>query len=327
MNSYIIVEGGISCLINMKPYAVDESHPNYSKIVDALKANDYALVEELVNIAKSLVKFCGEKIAVDVDNGVVSFKGEEIHSTLASRILTMMKEGFDVMPLVNFLENLMQNPSKRSVDELYGFLEFGKMPITPDGHFLAYKRVNNDYTSVHDSKTDNSIGKVVKMERNKVDDNKDSTCSHGLHFCSHGYLNSFSGEKVVVLKVNPRDVVSIPSDYNNTKGRACEYVAVGELSPSEVKKALGGNFLEMSVVDASYEDADRDFEAEEDGELETETSDFIDGYDGGYADGRDKVESIMVLRDVPGSEYEEGYVLGYKDGRGHKSKRHFIAVD
>jgi hypothetical protein len=33
----------------------------------------------------------------------------------------------------------------------------------------------------------------------------------------------------VILKINPRDVVSIPSDYNNSKGRACRYEIAGEL--------------------------------------------------------------------------------------------------
>ena len=34
---------------------------------------------------------------------------------------------------------------------------------------------------------------------------------------------------MVILKINPRDVVSIPTDYNNTKGRTCRYEVVGEV--------------------------------------------------------------------------------------------------
>jgi hypothetical protein len=76
---------------------------------------------------------------------------------------------------------------------------------------------------------DNSPGRVVEMERNQVDDNKDQTCSTGLHFCGMSYLSHFSGERTVIVKVNPADVVSIPSDYNGAKGRACRYEVVGEL--------------------------------------------------------------------------------------------------
>ena len=33
----------------------------------------------------------------------------------------------------------------------------------------------------------------------------------------------------MLIKVNPRDVVSIPVDYNNSKGRCCKYEVVGEV--------------------------------------------------------------------------------------------------
>jgi hypothetical protein len=33
----------------------------------------------------------------------------------------------------------------------------------------------------------------------------------------------------VIVKINPRDVVSIPTDYNNAKGRACRYEVIGEV--------------------------------------------------------------------------------------------------
>jgi hypothetical protein len=33
----------------------------------------------------------------------------------------------------------------------------------------------------------------------------------------------------MILKINPRDVVSIPVDYNDSKGRCCRYEVIGEL--------------------------------------------------------------------------------------------------
>jgi hypothetical protein len=78
---------------------------------------------------------------------------------------------------------------------------------------------------------DNSPGTVVEMERNQVDDNKDQTCSTGLHFCGLSYLDHFGGSdsRVVIVKIDPADVVSIPSDYNGAKGRACRYEVIGEM--------------------------------------------------------------------------------------------------
>jgi hypothetical protein len=94
---------------------------------------------------------------------------------------------------------------------------------------LAYKKVSEDYKDVYSGTFDNSVGKVCEMERNQVDDDKDRTCSVGLHFCSQEYLNHFGGERTMILKINPRDVVSIPSDYHNSKGRCSRYEVIGEL--------------------------------------------------------------------------------------------------
>jgi hypothetical protein len=149
-------------------------------------------------------------------------------------MIEMLQEDFPVAPLVNFMENLMQNPSMNSVNELYGFLEKNNLPITSDGHFLAYKKVRENYLDCHSGTMDNSVGKIVEMERNQVDDVADRTCSTGLHFCSEDYLNHFGGERIMIVKVNPRDVVSIPSDYNRSKGRACRYEVVGELGADQV---------------------------------------------------------------------------------------------
>jgi hypothetical protein len=33
----------------------------------------------------------------------------------------------------------------------------------------------------------------------------------------------------MILKISPADVVSIPTDYNNSKGRTCKYEVIGEL--------------------------------------------------------------------------------------------------
>jgi hypothetical protein len=144
----------------------------------------------------------------------------------------------------------MSNPSKRAVDELYGFLEKGNLPITADGCFLAYKKVRNDYLDIHSGTMDNSVGKVLEMERNEVDDNANNTCSTGLHFCSLDYLSHFGGadSRTVVVKINPRDVVSIPADYHATKGRTCRYEVIDEIG-KDAADAFIAPVQETAVVD------------------------------------------------------------------------------
>jgi hypothetical protein len=224
---YLIQGKNIVVVIGNKSHTISKTHITYQKVLDAIKANDWDTVKDIIDPKKVVLNYGQGNVAIQGDQ--LFWKGEVLHSTLAMRMITMLQEGFPVEPMVNFMENLMLNPSKRAVTELYGFLEKNNLPITPDGHFLAYKKVRDNFFDVHSNTMDNSVGNVVTMERNAVDDDKDVTCSTGLHFCGESYLSHFGGERTVIVKVNPRDVVSIPSDYNEAKGRACRYEVIGEL--------------------------------------------------------------------------------------------------
>jgi hypothetical protein len=234
---FSITPSSVIVMLNGKTYALtQDSHQHYATIRQALKDKDYATVEKLIDLAQAINDFGGGKIKVV--NGVVMYGNHEMHNSATRRLLEQMAEGFDVEPMVKFLENVMQNPSKRAVDELYTFLEFNSLPITEDGHFVAYKRVNHNFKDFYTGKMDNSIGAVVEMPRNFVNDDKDQTCSTGLHFCSLSYLPHYhSGEgRIVIVKINPADVVSIPSDYNNAKGRACKYLILEEYLGGELNE-------------------------------------------------------------------------------------------
>jgi hypothetical protein len=76
------------------------------------------------------------------------------------------------------------------------------------------------------------------MPREQVDKDRNNTCSVGLHFCSKDYLSSYGGASghTMIVKINPADVVSIPSDYDNTKGRTWKYEVVGEIPFEGVHK-------------------------------------------------------------------------------------------
>lgn len=229
----------ISFMFNGKFEQVHASHPSFNTVVEACKKGDFATAASLVNL-KDVVTKALKGTEAELINDNVYFRGEVVRSVLASRILMLAREGFDAKPLLLFLENLMSNPSKRAVDELYGFLESSALPITDDGHFLAYKSIREDYTDHHTGTMDNSVGKVVSMERNQVDEDKDRTCSSGLHFAAHEYASGFGCGRMVVLKINPRDVVAIPSDYNDQKGRCCKYIVVEEVSRDDGKLTNSG---------------------------------------------------------------------------------------
>jgi hypothetical protein len=250
---YIIQGNNIVVVIGNKSYTVSKTHLTYQKVLDAIKAEDWEAVKAVVDPKKVVLSY--GKGNVSVQGETLFWKGEQLNGGLAVRMITMLQEGFPIEPMVAFMENLFTNPSKRAVTELYGFLEKNNLPITPDGHFLAYKKVRRNFLDIHSGTMDNSPGKVLEMERNAVDDDKDRTCSTGLHFCGMSYLDHFGGSdsRVVIVKINPRDVVSIPSDYNDSKGRACRYEVVGELGVDAADA-----FTAPVQVDANDEDTDMD---------------------------------------------------------------------
>jgi hypothetical protein len=251
---YIIQGKNITVVIDNAPHTISNTHITYQKVLDAIKAEDWTQVRDIIEPRKVVINYGQGNVSIQGEK--MFWKGREFHNSMSRRMIQMLQEGFSIEPLVNFMDNLMQNPSHRSVNELYGFLENNNLPITPDGHFLAYKRVRDDYRDCRTGTMDNSVGQVVEMERNAVDDNSGNTCSSGLHFCSQEYLNSFGGDRTVIVKINPRDVVSIPTDYNNSKGRACRYLVVGE-------------------VGVRQEDEDQDFTASVQENANTVSSDQI----------------------------------------------------
>lgn len=238
MNSfnYILGSDSVTVFIDGNSYSVNKQAKTYDMLIAAIRSGDADGVRKAVDVRKVIVdSFSSISDKVRIEDGVIYYGDREVTGLISTRVFDMLKLNLDVAPMVRFIENMMQNPSHRAVKELFGFMEACNLPVTEDGYFLAYKRVRGDYTSVRDSKTDNSLGAIVEMPRNMVDENANQTCSHGLHFCSYDYLRHFSGERIVVLKINPADVVAIPTDYNNSKGRACKYEVVGEIPLNEYK--------------------------------------------------------------------------------------------
>tara|TARA_R110000751_G_scaffold263059_2_gene362381 strand:+ start:4007 stop:4810 length:804 start_codon:yes stop_codon:yes gene_type:complete len=232
-NAYIQSGEVINLIVANTPYTITKAHINYDEIKNKLVNEDpidWDLVEVMADVAATVNTW--GKGHITVVNGTVRYKDTDVHNAISDRILEGLREDENVTPFVNFLDNLMSNPSNRAISELYLFLQAAEMPITEDGHFLAYKSVDSNYMDRHSNTFSNKVGDVCSMERNGVDDERDNTCSHGLHFCALGYLQGFwgFGGHTMIVKINPRDVVSIPSDHANAKGRTCRYEVIGEVT-------------------------------------------------------------------------------------------------
>lgn len=240
--AYIITSNTINISFDDKDFVMAKSNDKFEQVVEAIAAEDWPLLFNLMQPARMIQEQLSSKSTLEQQLSDMTLSGQYdeivyngtvVNSAMVDVMLEMLALRIDISHMVAFLDNLAVNPSKRAVDELYGFIEACNLPITADGHFLAYKKIRNNYTDCHTGTMDNSIGATVEMPRNQVDDQKDSTCSMGLHFCSRQYLNHFSGARLVVVKINPADVVSIPTDYNNSKGRACKYVILKEIEDAD----------------------------------------------------------------------------------------------
>lgn len=246
-NAFLVTADNVTLSSKGKTVIVGRQYQQFQNILDALKEDDFdkafAIADKALTIAKQ------SKGELEVKGGVVYRNGLPIHNVLTDRIVQFAEQGLPFNPLLKFLENLLQNPSARSVNELYKFLEHKFMPITEDGHFLAYKAVGQDYLSITSGttvvrvsrdggktwtsvtgKVPNNVGNIVEVDRNQVDDDAERTCSYGLHAGALEYASTFGGSdsRKVVVKINPRDAVSVPVDHNAQKLRASRYEVVAD---------------------------------------------------------------------------------------------------
>lgn len=250
----------LTVYLDGKPRVMNSSAPLFDAAFKAVKTGDIAALRRSLEVKKSLIEAANGKFKLFEDS--LYYNGLEIKNKMQERILAVYRLGFDLSSIVKFLDNLFQNPSPAAQEELYLFLEHNNLPITDDGHFLAYKYITNDYKDCYSRTFDYSIGATVRMPRDKVDPNRHNTCSTGLHFCSREYIGEWSNDarRLVAVKVNPRDVVSIPSDYNNSKGRCCEYLIFEEIG---WKGNIKDNYRPLSTPVVSESEKEDETEVEE----------------------------------------------------------------
>lgn len=250
--------GFITVVLDGERYSINAGNGLFSKALEAYKVNDWDAFIACVNPTIRLKSLYASYEGIEVKDGNLYVFGDTVHSTLATRVLSFLENGLDCVHLFKFILKLNLNPSKRAVDELYTFLEHRALPITDNGNFLAYKAVNSDYTDKYSGKFLNTIDAVLEMPRNKVDDDKNVGCSYGFHAGTIEYAKQFSGGagRIVIVEINPSDVVSIPTDCEFQKLRTCKYKVVGE--------------YEIDLTDPMY--ASR-YETDQDDEVDVWSSD------------------------------------------------------
>lgn len=257
MSVPFIMSGEVLTLIlKGRSYQVLPDHVSRKLIMEALPTATEDELLELVDFNKAIATYSDG--LVEVKDGQVYYDGEVVHGTIAKRIIEFMKNGLPFDPLIKFLKNLMLNPSMQSQQECYDFLDNKSLPITEDGCFLAYKAVRKDFLDKYSGTFFNGVGAVVEMRRSKVDDNRNAGCSQGLHVGALDYVVGYGrledNDRIVIVKVNPKDVVSVPTDCSHQKMRTCKYEVVGEYQGELLKPLYTCEFSYENDYDCDNEE-------------------------------------------------------------------------
>lgn len=227
-------------------YEVKVSHPEYAKIkaqlesVEAIDAETEKALLVLINgeVVEKVKEWSDGRL--EIKNGVVRWEGKALQGRLANVLIATAQSG-DTEALSRFgkfIDKVNQAISYKVTTRLFNFLDANNLRIDSEGDIIGFKVVRANYTDKHTGTFDNSVGQVVSMPRNQVDDRDEVECSYGLHFCSYDYVKSFSnnGDRLVLVKVDPRDFCSVPPDYNYTKARVCRYKVIEDVTTKFLSK-------------------------------------------------------------------------------------------
>lgn len=239
---YNLVRGAdsanISVVIEGALYAADDNHPLFEEIVERTIAGD----EDVVNLfdashrAAARLENLSER--VQVANSRVYVDQTEVEDVFAEQVVRFLDDGVDDWkPLVAFLEKVYSNTSPEVRENLSRWLKAEAFTILDNGNILGYRGLNSDYTSKHagpgiingkpvNANHDNSIGNVVEIAADLVDNDPARGCSTGLHVGTYAYASGWAGHNgvVVAVEVDPRHVRSVPFECESAKMRVSKYV-------------------------------------------------------------------------------------------------------
>lgn len=245
---------------------IPQSHTTYRDVVNYLvdtapEDRDEEVLRRLTDpllVIRDRVSRITDRVTFDDNLSVLRFDGVPINSALAARIKERLRAGDTsaLKPLLRFLVNLEENPSSRAKEATYGWVERHGLTVTKDGHFLGYKAVQEDgfsssagpnnfvngvlYKDGAHTTVPHEVGSVISKRRADVDDAPGGGCSTGLHVGTLSYAVSFA-PRLMIVKVNPRDVVSAGDSDLEWKIRVCEYEVVSLATPGVLEDGVFHN--------------------------------------------------------------------------------------
>ena len=274
--SYIIFSSTLSVVVKGKTYTISKEDSKYVEALDLTLNNKEEDLYRLLNVTSIIA----EDLGIEINNGLVTYNGESLPKALNRMIVAMHEQRLtNIQPLINFWNKLKLNPSYRPLNFLSDFIEANNVVINESGNLILYKIVARTkepdvFRDLYTGRFEHRFGVPLSMPRNKVDDNIDNTCSYGFHACCWNYIphygNAVSGNDAIILvEVDPQDIVAIPKDYNNSKLRVCKYIPISEykFADGQLKEVLfqiseetskNPTVRSMAEVEDRFEDDDDD---------------------------------------------------------------------
>lgn len=265
-------DDGLYFFYGTQSYAVARTHPNYLRIAEALREKDVPRALLLLDDTAAVAAFTPTDPAFTVTpDGLLALDGEPFTKDVSAKVVSMVRAGASPEPLQRCLRKLRRNQRASAQRELLLFLAASGFPIHEDGDIIGYKKVRADYFDIHSGTVCyrpaalmepdelaryttpvTGLGKegnvtievvdgltTVSMPIHAVDDDRQQTCSYGLHVAAHDYAKNFGSGRLVVVKINPEDVVSVPYDYGNQKMRVARLQVVAEIvDPAQFARGM-----------------------------------------------------------------------------------------
>lgn len=258
-NWTVIIEGS--------SHQFDHTHPRYNKLVKYVSKGNEQKFIEAINIGMEIQNWSNGSF--EFKNGYLYFEGETVANDPTRRVIECMSQGFPHEFMLNYLSNLYDNVSSRSIEESYKWCSHKGLPITEDGMLIGYKGVavysgvgikdkmnmsliDGDLVDKYTGKSyRNNVGDKPSMKRRQVCDDHTIGCSYGLHVGTYDYACDWAGPsgEVVLVKFNPKDIVSVPSCCDWKKMRVSDY---------EVLSIARGQ-IESAVYDDEDDEDDDDY--------------------------------------------------------------------
>ena len=263
------------------PMVLPVGNPLFAKInksIDEILTNPSEAAKKsvagLMDFANQIKFHTKGKFFVNHD-GRVMFEDDMVAlpAALSERLIDLVESDEDVDPLIKFWHRLKLNKLEDSKEQLFGWLLQHDTPLTSDGCFIGYRSCSDDYTSGHcgmwerAEKGDkgateyadgwwkydsnkyymNTVGSVCEMPREEVEHDPSTGCASGLHVANYRYGSTFNS-RTIEVKVDPKDVVSVPHECDGEKMRVCRFTVISE---------IGTEFTQNIVeVDDEYDDYD-----------------------------------------------------------------------